>query len=212
MPNPGDGIGNKDELDPKTTYTWTNGEPDVSKIGKSTVTITVHYPDGKTQNVDTPLIVTGTEIPTNPNDPDQADLFKTVTRNINTTTPDGKTATQTQKATFARTKTVDKTGKESYGEYQVFENGKQTGKTTGSFAKVDVPQVDGYTSYVDGKAATEVPAVNDVTPETKSTTVTVSYTEKGKTPTYSEHATGTPIVTEKGVMPNPADGIGNKDE
>ncbi|GBG05188.1 Rib/alpha-like domain-containing protein [Lactobacillus rodentium] len=210
-PNPADGIGNKDELDPNTKYTWTNGEPDVSKIGVSTVTITVHYPDGKTQNVDTPLIVTGTEIPTNPNDPSQSDLFKTVTRTIDGTTPDGKKVSdQPEEVIFARTKTVDKNGDTTYGEYQVFENGKQTGKTTGSFAEVDVPQVDGYTSYVDGKAATEVPAVNDVTPETKSTTVTVTYTKQ--TPTYSENATGTPIVTEQGKMPNPADGIGNKDE
>ena len=213
MPNPADGIGNKDELDPNTKYTWTNGEPDVNKIGKTTVSITVTYPDGKTQTVDTPLIVTGTELPTNPNDPNQSDLFTKVTRTINGTTPDGKKVSdQPEEVIFGRTKTVDKNGDTTYGDYKVFENGAQTDKTTGSFAKVDVPQVDGYTSYVDGKAAKEVPAINDVTPETKSATVNVTYTEKGKTPTYSENATGTPIVTDKGKMPNPADGIGNKDE
>ena len=212
-PNPADGIGNKDELPTGTKYTWTNGDPDVSKIGTHDVSITVTYPDGKTQTVDTPLIVTGTEIPTNPNDPSQSDLFTKVSRTINGTTPDGKKVSdQPEEVIFARTKSVDKNGDTTYGDYQVFENGKQTGKTTGSFAEVDVPQVDGYTSYVDGKAATEVPAENDVTPETKSSTVNVTYTEKGKTPTYGENATGTPIVTEQGVEPNPADGIGNKDD
>ncbi|MCD7120983.1 YPDG domain-containing protein, partial [Limosilactobacillus agrestis] len=212
-PNPADGIGNKGDLDPKTTYTWTNGEPDVSKIGESTVTITVHYPDGKTQNVDTPLIVTGTEKPTDPTSDDQKDLFKTVTRTINGTTPDGKKVAEPQTVVFARTKTVTaKDGKAvtTYGDYQVFENGAQTGKTTGSFAQVDVPQVDGYTSQVDGKDATVIPADNNVTPETEDVTVNVTYTKQ--TPTYSENATGTPIVTEQGVEPNPADGIGNKDE
>ena len=286
-PNPADGIGNKDELDPNTKYTWTNGEPDVSKIGTHDVSITVTYPDGKTQTVDTPLIVTGTEIPTNPNDPSQSDLFTKVTRTINGTTPDGKKVSdQPEEVIFARTKTVDKNGDTTYGVYKVFENGAQTDKTTGSFAKVDVPQVDGYTSQVDGKDATAIPAEN-VTPETKSSIVNVTYKEtdahkytpKGQdvhtnvgdtpeasegvanrddlptgtgytwkttpdvstpgtkdatvvvtypdgskdevpvhvivtdnTPTYSENATGTPIVTDQGVEPNPADGIGNKDK
>ncbi|MBB1100276.1 YSIRK-type signal peptide-containing protein, partial [Limosilactobacillus sp. WF-MT5-A] len=207
-PNPADGIGNKDELDPKTTYTWTNGEPDVSKIGVSTVTITVHYPDGKTQNVDTPLIVTGTEIPTNPNDPSQSDLFTYVTRNISTTTPDGKTTTQTQKATFARTKTVDKNGKTSYSEYTVYntETNKLTNDTETTLPEVPVTQIDGYFSEVNGVKATEVSAIS-VNASSKPEDVNVTYVE---TDAHKYTPEGQPINTDKGVMPNPGDGIKNK--
>ncbi|MCD7113020.1 Rib/alpha-like domain-containing protein [Limosilactobacillus agrestis] len=207
-PNPADGIGNKDELDPKTTYTWTNGEPDVSKIGVSTVTITVHYPDGKTQNVDTPLIVTGTEIPTNPNDPSQSDLFTYVTRNISTTTPDGKTTTQTQKATFARTKTVDKNGKTSYSEYTVYntETNKLTNDTETTLPAVPVTQIDGYFSEVNGVKATEVSAIS-VNASSKPEDVNVTYVE---TDAHKYTPEGQPINTDKGVMPNPGDGIKNK--
>ncbi|MCD7127215.1 Rib/alpha-like domain-containing protein, partial [Limosilactobacillus agrestis] len=207
-PNPEDGIGNKDELDPNTKYTWTNGEPDVSKIGKTTVSITVTYPDGKTQIVDTPLIVTGTEIPTNPNDPSQSDLFKTVTRNINTTTPDGKTTTQTQKVTFARTKTVDKNGDTSYSAYTVYntETNKLTDDTETTLPVVHVEQIDGYFSEVNGVKATEVSAIS-VNASSKPEDVNVTYAESDA---HKYTPEGQPINTDKGVMPNPGDGIKNK--
>ncbi|MCD7125632.1 Rib/alpha-like domain-containing protein, partial [Limosilactobacillus agrestis] len=173
-PNPEQGIGNVPDLPTGTTYTWKDGEPDVSKIGESPVTVTVHYPDGNTQDVPTTIIVTGTEKPTDPTSDDQKDLFKTVTRTIDGTTPDGKKVSDPQTVVFARTKTVtEQDGKAvtTYGDYKVFENGAQTDKTTGSFAQVDVPQVDGYTSQVDGKNATVIPAVDNVTPDTENVTV-----------------------------------------
>ena len=196
MPSPADGIGNKDELDPKTTYTWTNGEPDVNKIGKTTVTITVHYPDGKTQDVDTPLIVTGTEIPTNPNDPSQSDLFKTVTRNINTTTPEGKTTTQTQKATFARTKTVDKNGDTTYSAYTVYntETNKLTNDAESTLPEVPVTQIDGYFSEVNGTKATKVSSLS-VNAESKPEDVNVTYVE---TDAHKYDANGGNITVDKG--------------
>ncbi|MCD7119480.1 Rib/alpha-like domain-containing protein, partial [Limosilactobacillus agrestis] len=175
VPDPSTGIGNIPDLPTGTTYTWKDGKtPDVSKIGESPVTVTVHYPDGNTQDVPTTIIVTGTEKPTDPTNEDQKDLFKTVTRTIDGTTPDGKKVSDPQTVVFARTKTVtEQDGKAvtTYGDYKVFENGAQTDKTTGSFAQVDVPQVDGYTSQVDGKNATVIPAVDNVTPDTENVTV-----------------------------------------
>lgn len=196
MPNPSEGIGNKDELDPNTKYTWTNGEPDVNTIGERQVSITVTYPDGKTQIVDTPLIVTGTEYPTNPNDPSQSDLFTYVTRNINTTTPDGKTTTQTQKATFARTKTVDKNGKTSYSAYTVYntETNKLTNDAETTLPEVPVTQIDGYFSEVNGAKATKVSSIS-VNAESKPEDVTVTYTE---TDAHKYDADGGNITVDKG--------------
>ena len=210
MPNPADGIGNKDELDPNTKYTWTNGEPDVNKIGKTTVSITVTYPDGKTQTVDTPLIVTGTEIPTNPNDPNQSDLFKTITRTISVTTPNGKTDVQKQTAIFARTKTVDKNGNTSYSAYTVYntEANKLTNDKETIFSEVPVVQFDKYVSQVNGQPATKV-LMETVTSETQSSTVTVNYVKKGSdADKYVPE--GQDLKTKQGIVPEASEGIKNK--
>ncbi len=208
-PNVEQGIGNVPDLPTGTTYTWKDGEPDVSKIGESPVTVTVHYPDGNTQDVPTTIIVTGTEKPTDPTNEDQKDLFKTVTRTIDGTTPDGKKVSDPQTVVFARTKTVtEQDGKAvtTYGDYQVFENGAQTDKTTGSFAQVDVPQVDGYTSQVNGNDATVIPAVDNVTPDTENVTVNVTYKE---TDAHKYTPEGQDVHTNIGGTPEASQGIGN---
>ncbi|MCR1894970.1 Rib/alpha-like domain-containing protein [Lactobacillus rodentium] len=147
--------------------------------------------------------------PTDPTDPSQKDLFTTVTRTIEVTNPEtGKTTSIPQSVTFARTKTVNKKTGEvmGYGEYKVWNGTKQTDKTTGSFAEYDIPQIKDYTSLVDDKAATEVAANNNVTPETKPSTVKVSYTAKGKTPdTDTTKANGGNITVDKGHKLNDGD-------
>ncbi|QNQ81663.1 Rib/alpha-like domain-containing protein [Lactobacillus sp. PV012] len=220
MPNPSQGIGNKGDLDPDTKYTWTNGEPDVNKIGKTTVSITVTYPDGKTQVVDTPLIVTGTEKPgdpgiTNPDDPAYSDLFKTVTRTIvtETTNSDGsKTeATSVQKVVFGRSKTVDNQGNTTYSGYTIYDTttNKLTNDKTGTFTKVVVPQHDGYVSQVNGVESKEVPEVTGVTAETPNSTVTITYVKAGSDAAkYTPE--GQPVNTKQGVVPPAEDGIKNK--
>ena len=208
-PTPEQGIGNVPDLPTGTTYTWKDGEPDVSKIGESPVTVTVHYPDGNTQDVPTTIIVTGTETPTDPTSDDQKDLFKTVTRTIDGTTPDGKKVSDPQTVVFARTKTVTEQGGKAvttYGDYKVFENGVQTDKTTGSFAKVDVPQVDGYTSQVDGNDATVIPAVDNVTAKTTDVTVNVTYKE---TDAHKYTPEGQDVHTNIGGTPEASKGIAN---
>ncbi|MCD7125977.1 Rib/alpha-like domain-containing protein, partial [Limosilactobacillus agrestis] len=47
-PSPEEGIGNIPSLPGGTSYTWTNGAPDVSTPGTKDVQITVTYPDGST--------------------------------------------------------------------------------------------------------------------------------------------------------------------
>ncbi|QNQ81097.1 Rib/alpha-like domain-containing protein [Lactobacillus sp. PV034] len=81
----------------------------------------------------------------------------------------------------------------------------------------NIPSLPTGTKYTwkDGEPDTK-------TPGTKPATVVVTYPDgsKDEVPVkvivdqpgkpYSENATGTPIVTPKGVMPNPSQGIGNK--
>ncbi|QNQ80220.1 Rib/alpha-like domain-containing protein [Lactobacillus sp. PV034] len=57
VPSPEQGIGNVPSLPSGSTYTWTNGQPDVTTPGTKSVTITVHYPDGTTATVTTKVIV-----------------------------------------------------------------------------------------------------------------------------------------------------------
>ena len=87
---------------------------------------------------------------------------KTVTRKVTITTPDNKSTVTNQTVTFTRNATVDEvTGNVTYGPWS--ENGKH------EFATVDVPTVPGYT------ANSNVPSLT-VTPDSKDTTVTISYT------------------------------------
>ena len=97
------------------------------------------------------------------------DLNKTVTREVTITDPTGKKSTTTQTVTFTRGATVDEvTNEVTYDDWS--ENGQHT------FDKVEVPSVPGYT------ASGEVPEVV-VTPETQSSTVTITYSANDGTQT-----------------------------
>ena len=56
IPNPADGIKNKNEMPSGTTYTWKN-TPDVSTEGTHKATIVVTYPDGSTKEISVNIIV-----------------------------------------------------------------------------------------------------------------------------------------------------------
>ncbi|MDD6432824.1 MAG: MucBP domain-containing protein [Lactobacillaceae bacterium] len=145
-------------------------------------------PSGKTGdkvdiNVQVPdnyVIVPGQEIPTNVTlkdkntpinvqvtpkmDPvtDPAQLNKTISRTITINVPGQKPQVINQSASFTRTgETNEVTGKTTYTDWKLNNNG---------WTKVDVPAVPGYQPNV-----SEVPAV-DVTPDTKSQTVNITYT------------------------------------
>ena len=113
--------------------------------------------------------IPGTKDKTYPAGLTHDDLNKTVTREVTITDPTGKKSTTTQTVTFTRGATVDEvTNEVTYDDWS--ENGKHT------FDKVEVPSVPGYT------ASGEVPEVV-VTPETQSTTVTITYTANDGTQT-----------------------------
>ncbi|MCD7119459.1 mucin-binding protein, partial [Limosilactobacillus agrestis] len=71
------------------------------------------------------------------------------------------------------------------------------------FAQVDVPQVDGYTSQVDGKNATVIPAVDNVTPDTENVTVNVTYKE---TDAHKYTPEGQDVHTNIGGTPEASQG------
>ena len=114
----------------------------------------------------------------NPSDPVYADMFKTVTRTIKVNNPDRMVDTTTQQVNFNRTKTIDEVTDEviSYGKWTL---------ATGSakdWSQFNVPQLDGFISYVDGNAAKEV-AEENVTADTADVTVEVTYKNYTPTPT-----------------------------
>ena len=123
--------------------------------------------------------IPGTKDKTYPTGLTHNDLNKTVTREVTITDPTGKKSTTTQTVTFTRGATVDEvTNKVTYDDWS--ENGKHT------FDKVDVPTVPGY------RASGEVPKV-EVTPDTQSSTVNITYTanaQKAKI-TYIDDTTKT---------------------
>ena len=110
----------------------------------------------------------------NPSDPVYADMFKTVTRTIKVNNPDRMVDTTTQQVNFNRTKTIDEVTDEviSYGNWTLATG---SAKDWGQF---NVPQLDGFISYVDGNAAKEV-AEENVTADTADVTVEVTYKNSG---------------------------------
>ena len=142
---------------PKTIHFNANNNNDINvKVQHSTVMVT---PDSPKTPSD--------KLPDNPSKSYPSgvakdDLSKTVTRKVTITTPDGKQTVTNQAVTFTRNAIVDEiTGNVTYGFWS--ENGKHT------FVTVDVPTVPGYT------ANSNVPSLT-VTPDSKDTTVTISYT------------------------------------
>ncbi|MDK7904725.1 Rib/alpha-like domain-containing protein, partial [Staphylococcus epidermidis] len=56
VPDPADGIKNKDDLPDGTKYTWEK-TPDVSKPGDVPAIVVVTYPDGSKDKVDVHIVV-----------------------------------------------------------------------------------------------------------------------------------------------------------
>ncbi len=99
----------------------------------------------------------------NPSNPDDQDMFKTVTRTINVENPvTGNTDTHTQQVNFSRSKTIDEVTNEvlSYGAWTPAE---------GQWAEFDAPEFSGYTP------SQAVVAAETVTADTADATVTITY-------------------------------------
>ena len=118
---------------------------------------------------------------------DNPSLTKTIRRTILITNIDGKVDKTVQKHTFTRTGKKDMvTGNISYGPWS--ENGKYT------FAGIPVKEIAGYA--INGSAPEVV-----VTPETKDSTINISYLANGQTSYYQfiddDYQTGDPVINQK---------------
>ncbi|WP_259592650.1 mucin-binding protein [Lactobacillus paragasseri] len=118
---------------------------------------------------------------------DNPSLTKTIRRTILITNIDGKVDRTVQKHTLTRTGKKDMvTGNISYGPWS--ENGKYT------FAGIPVKEIAGYA--INGSAPEVV-----VTPETKDSTINISYLANGQTSYYQfiddDYQTGDPVINQK---------------
>ncbi len=173
-------------LPSELTFTAT-GYPDTTvTIAHRVITVTAAQPQPN-----------GTKLPDNPNltfnGVENADLNRTVTRQIVINLPGQAPQTITQTVHLTRNATVDEvTGQVTYGAW-----------TSGKWAAVTVPTVAGYTP-----SQSEVPAVT-VTATTTSQVITINYqvipaVPTKVTPTKPQAkvvATGKPVVDSRAAAP-----------
>ena len=168
VPNPSEGIKNKDDMPKGTKYTWEK-TPDVTEPGKTTGTVIVTYPDGSKDKVDVPVIID------NPTTPTDADKY----------TPEGQDVHTTPGVVPPAEKGIKNKDDMPKGTKYTWEKTPDVtkpGKTTGT---VIVTYPDGSKDKVN---VTVIIGTNHVTPEPQ------------------------PIHTTPGVVPNPSEGIKNKDD
>ncbi|QNQ82653.1 Rib/alpha-like domain-containing protein [Lactobacillus sp. PV012] len=163
-PNPEDGIGNVPNLPAGTTYTWTNGNPDVSTPGTKSVTITVRYPDGSTDTVTTKVTVE--EPAKNPTDADKY-------------TPEPKDITTQVGVVPSAEEGIGNIPNLPTGTTYTWTNGNPDVSTPGTKSvEITVHYPDGSTDTVTTKVTVEEPTKNPTdadkyTPEPKDITTQV---------------------------------------
>ncbi|WP_076460454.1 mucin-binding protein [Limosilactobacillus caccae] len=120
---------------------------------------------GSTPLRDATVYIEHKTTPVNPTD--KGELSKTVTRTVHAKYPDGQEGIAHQDmVTFTRTGSTDLvTGQTTYSKWN---------EESHHFGDVAVQQIPGYTSYVNGTAATTIPG-EDVTPTSASQTDEVTY-------------------------------------
>ena len=174
-----------------TAPSVTGYTPSQAKVEAKTVTaeteaasVTISY----TKNADIPV----------PFDPSNKDMYREVTHTINVVDPiTGKISTSVQTAKFTR---EDKNSNAGYTD-------PVTGKTTMNpwtpakqgLRAVNVEQIKGYVAKVDGNVDAVV-----VTPDSANMVVTITY--------QANKPEGQNITVKKDTVPDPADGIKNKDD
>ncbi|MDM8247025.1 YPDG domain-containing protein, partial [Collinsella tanakaei] len=151
------------------------------------IPVTVTYKDGSSNTATAKAVVYKSLDPTkvDPTNPEYKDMFKTVTRNIVTTSVSGQQTTEAQSLDFGRTMTIYGNGDPAtYGN-------KWEALSADKFASKNITPVDGYTSYYkignDGQKvyASAVPSASALDKDgnpVRGTTVYVGY-DKNYTPT-----------------------------
>ncbi|WP_076459822.1 Rib/alpha-like domain-containing protein [Limosilactobacillus caccae] len=265
VPNPADGIKNKDDLPGDTKYTWANPDQvagDVKTPGDHPETIVVTYPDGTTDTVEVPVTVTPTDadkytpegqdvtteegnlpvasqgianmgdLPTGTTASwtDTAKVTNDVqsrgsyTETITVTYPDGSTDTVTVHLTVTAKPVNPKPAEPDADKYTpegqdvTTKEGQVPAAADGIKNKGDLPADTKYTWSNPAQVGEDVK-----TPGSHAATIVVTYPD-GSTDTVDVHIIVTPtdaekytpephpITTPEGQVPNPADGIKNKDD
>ena len=149
------------------------------------IPVTVTYEDGSSNTATAKVFVNKSLDPTkvDPTNPEYKEMFKTVTRDIVTTSVSGQQTTEAQSLDFGRTMTI-------YGNGDPATYGKWEALSADQFASKDITPVDGYTSYY--KIGNDGQKVNAAVPSTSAldkdgnpvdgTTVYVGYDRNNTTP------------------------------
>lgn len=184
LPDPADGVANKDDLPDDADYSWDN-EPDVSKPGDSTGTVKVTYPDGSSDTVDVAVKVTDPAVDPKP-DPG--------------TDPDAGTDADQYTAQGG---TLEK----GYGDTATA--AELAAKVTTDAPADKVASIEPIGTIPASGAGLAVPMrVTYADKSTDDVIVTLSYGLAADT----FASTGTDVEVEQGAQPDAADGIANKGE
>lgn len=117
------------------------------------IPVTVTYEDGSSNTATAKVFVNKSLDPTkvDPTNPEYKDMFKTVTRDIVTTSVSGQQTTESQSLDFGRTMTIYGNGDPAtYGKWEAGKLSAHKFTTQGGsteFASENITPVDGYTSY-----------------------------------------------------------------
>ena len=150
------------------------------------IPVTVTYEDGSSNTATAKVFVNKSLDPTkvDPTKSEYKEMFKTVTRDIVTTSVSGQQTTEAQSLDFGRTMTI-------YGNGDPATYGKWEALSADQFASKDITPVDGYTSYYkignDGQKvyASAVPSASALDKDDNpvdGTTVYVGYDRNNTTP------------------------------
>lgn len=126
--------------------------------------------------------------PTDPTkDTANSDLYKTVTRTINVTGPDGTKTSTIQTVSLGCTKTWNATtNKYDYSDWSVLDTSEAK-----SWAEYKIPEVSGYVSKIvengQDKYITSVPEVTDFAKDPKDVTIDVTYVKAETTEKATDH-------------------------
>lgn len=155
VPNPSTVVTNSNDIKdkiPDTTYTWET-TPDIDKGGHIPAVVVTHWPDGKTTDSKTTIVVTE-EINEN------HEVVRTIVENI----PNQDPKTIKQSVTFSRTNTGD-----SANHSQIIKAGTWKADGPAAWGVFTPDQVKGYTAD-----PAQVPAMA-VSPDTPNAKVVINY-------------------------------------
>ncbi|MDM8260116.1 YPDG domain-containing protein [Limosilactobacillus vaginalis] len=180
------------------------------------IPVTVTYKDGSSNTATAKVFVNKSLDPTkvDPTNSEYKEMFKTVTRDIVTTSVSGQQTTESQGLDFGRTMTIYGNGKPAtYGKWEAGKLSADKFTTQGGsteFASENITPVDGYTSYykignngqkVNASAVPSASALDKDGNPVDGTTVYVGY-DKNNTPTPDDNKSNKPVTPTNPAKPD----------